>query len=248
MENAWFYVENDSRIGPVERGELERLISKGTVTSQTLVWQDGLDGWEEARLHFQTSVGVSASPPFPPRGLIAEKRVSPGRTGSGKSNGVGTNGLYIDAPARGFQEAISICFNKYVTFSGRASRSEYWYFFLFCILIGLATSLIDIAMFGYSNNLSPVNTLATLALFLPSLSVLVRRLHDTDRSGWWVGSFWIGLICFVVMIGMIATSNPYADSAIGGFSAVFVIFVLVYSIIMLVFICKRGNVGSNRFG
>ena len=248
MGNAWYYLENDNRIGPVERGEIERRISNGTITPHTLVWQEGLDGWEEAGRHFQTSGGVSAPPPIPPRKPVAAKTVSSMHSASSDSNAVDTPGLYVGAPARGFQEAISTCFNKFVTFSGRASRSEYWYFFLFCILVGLATSVIDMAIFGYSNNISPINTLATLVLFLPSLAVLVRRLHDTDRSGWWIGWFWIGLIGFVGGIVMIAASNPYADSTIGGFSAVFGIFVLVYSIVMLVFICQRGNVGLNRFG
>jgi uncharacterized membrane protein YhaH (DUF805 family) len=60
---------------------------------------------------------------------------------------VGPDGLYRGAPARSFGEAISVCFNKYATFSGRASRSEFWYFVLFCFLLGLAASLVDMVIF-----------------------------------------------------------------------------------------------------
>ncbi len=134
-----------------------------------------------------------------------------------------------------------------MTFSGRASRSEYWYFFLFCILVGLATAVVDMVIFGV-NEVSPVNALTSLALFLPSLAVAVRRLHDTNRSGWWVGGFWLGLLGFIVVIGMIAAANPYADDAIGGLFAVLGIVFLVYSIALLVFFCQRGNPGQNRFG
>ena len=135
-----------------------------------------------------------------------------------------------------------------MTFSGRASRSEYWYFFLFCILAGLATAVVDMVIFGVENELSPVNALTSLALFLPSLAVAVRRLHDTNRSGWWIGGFWLGLLVFAVVIGMIAAANPYADDAIGGLFAVLGIVFLVYSIALLVFFCQRGNPGQNRFG
>jgi uncharacterized membrane protein YhaH (DUF805 family) len=91
-----------------------------------------------------------------------------------------------------FGEAISDGFSKYATFSGRSSRSAYWWFYLFYILVLVGASIIDAAI------KTPVFTgLAVLALFLPSLAVLVRRLHDTDHSGWWV------LISFVPLVGTI---------------------------------------------
>ena len=69
----------------------------------------------------------------------------------------------------GFFDAVKTCFLKYVTFSGRASRSEYWWFFLFCLIC---------------ESLAPI--VATLVLFLPSLAAAWRRLHDTGRSGLFV--------------------------------------------------------------
>ena len=94
-----------------------------------------------------------------------------------------------------FWTAIKTCYGKYVTFRGRAPRSEYWYFMLFCTLLAIAAMILDEALFGDYNN--AFYAIVTLANLLPSLAVTVRRLHDTDRSGWW----W--LIGFVPLIGWI---------------------------------------------
>jgi uncharacterized membrane protein YhaH (DUF805 family) len=76
-----------------------------------------------------------------------------------------------------FTESISTCFKKYATFTGRASRSEYWWFSLFCVIVGLALS----TLFGDGS----VVSFANIILILPSISVACRRLHDVGRSGWW---------------------------------------------------------------
>lgn len=96
-----------------------------------------------------------------------------------------------------FAQAISVCMRKYVTFDGRASRSEYWWFILFQFLINLGASIID--------DSGMLNSLATLALFLPAFSVCVRRLHDTDHSGWWslISITVIGIIpLFIWLVSM----------------------------------------------
>ena len=86
-----------------------------------------------------------------------------------------------------FQESIRVCFSKYVEFTGRAGRPEYWWFVLFIVVVSVVLSMI-------SNTASAVFSLATL---LPSISAATRRLHDTGRSGWWQ------LIAFVPIIGWI---------------------------------------------
>jgi len=86
-----------------------------------------------------------------------------------------------------FWQAIASGFSNYVVFSGRAIRSEYWYWVLFTILGGLATELLDAAIFVPHGLLaSPLNGVFSLLTFLPSLAVSVRRLHDIDRTGWWL--------------------------------------------------------------
>lgn len=84
-----------------------------------------------------------------------------------------------------FDEAIISGFHNYVRFSGRAPRSEYWYWYLFTTLVGLATLLMDRVLLP-DNDLSPFNLIASLALLLPSVAMSFRRLHDIDRMAWWV--------------------------------------------------------------
>ena len=74
-----------------------------------------------------------------------------------------------------FGQAISSCLSKYATFSGRASRPEFWWFFLFQILISLAASMLG----------ETINGLVALGLLLPAFAVGSRRLHDIGKSGWW---------------------------------------------------------------
>jgi uncharacterized membrane protein YhaH (DUF805 family) len=82
-----------------------------------------------------------------------------------------------------FTNAIQVCFNKYATFSGRASRSEYWWFYLFTILVNVVFSIIFAAT--QSSVINGLSGLFALAVLLPSLAVATRRLHDVGRSGWW---------------------------------------------------------------
>jgi uncharacterized membrane protein YhaH (DUF805 family) len=99
----------------------------------------------------------------------------------------------------GFTEAITSGFRNYVNFSGRAVRSEFWYWVLFAILASIVAGLIDLALFGIEGS-SPINSLVGLALFLPGLAVSVRRLHDLDRSGWWILLGLIPLVGIIILI------------------------------------------------
>ena len=104
-----------------------------------------------------------------------------------------------------FTDSIKSCLNKYATFRGRAPRSEYWGFWAFCILTEIA-AMIVFGLIGYlcGKGIGMLIAgyigvfLASLMLFLPMLSVFVRRLHDTNHSGWWyfialtiVGGIWL---------------------------------------------------------
>ena len=100
-----------------------------------------------------------------------------------------------------FPEAVRSCLSKYVTFSGRAQRSEYWWWFLFTILVGMIGSTIDGALLPEGTEL--VAPLASLAIFLPSLAVGARRLHDRDMSGWILLAFIVGLIIPLINIAVL---------------------------------------------
>ena len=74
-----------------------------------------------------------------------------------------------------FVQAIKSCLGQYATFSGRAKRSEFWWFFLFQVLVMVAASMLG----------DVINGIASLSLLLPALAVGARRLHDIGRTGWW---------------------------------------------------------------
>jgi uncharacterized membrane protein YhaH (DUF805 family) len=95
-----------------------------------------------------------------------------------------------------FSEAVKDGFDHYTKFDGRASRPAFWWWFLFGVLVAIGANIID-AIIG---TWGVVNGLAALALLLPNLSVAIRRLHDTDHSGWWVLIGLIPLIGFIVLL------------------------------------------------
>jgi uncharacterized membrane protein YhaH (DUF805 family) len=101
-----------------------------------------------------------------------------------------------------FTEAVKTCLQKYVGFSGRARRSEYWWFFLFTVLVSIVADLIDVMLGTMSEdtNVGVVGTIAGLALLLPSIAVAIRRLHDTSRSGWWILLGLIPIVGWIILI------------------------------------------------
>jgi uncharacterized membrane protein YhaH (DUF805 family) len=107
----------------------------------------------------------------------------------------------------GFVDAIKSGFSNYVNFQGRARRSEYWFWFLFTVLLGIVANLID-GMLG----MYLLAGLATLATILPSIAVGVRRLHDTGRSGFWLFIALVPLVgAIVLIIFFIGDSAPGAN-------------------------------------
>ena len=98
-----------------------------------------------------------------------------------------------------FGQAISVCLSKYATFSGRASRPEFWWFFLFQILISLAAGMLG----------EVINGLVALGLLLPALAVGTRRLHDIDKSGWWQ-------LIMLTVIGLLVLIYWWVQPAVEG--------------------------------
>lgn len=122
-----------------------------------------------------------------------------------------------------FGQSISTCMSKYVTFSGRASRSEYWWFVLFNMLAVYGAMFIGGMLFGAAGDDAVSGILAgallgnlvSLALALPSFAAMVRRLHDTGRSGWWwlIVLTIIGAIVLIVWLASEGsdTANEYGE-------------------------------------
>jgi|SRR5215213_4986072 len=104
-----------------------------------------------------------------------------------------------------FTDAVSTCLRKYATFSGRARRSEYWWFVLAFVLAVAVASVIDQITWG----VPALSVLVLLALALPSLAANIRRLHDTGRSGAWY------LISFIPFGGLVLLVFECMDSTPG---------------------------------
>ena len=106
----------------------------------------------------------------------------------------GPNRFGPPAQPRAFPSAFVACLRKYADFNGRGRRSEFWWYYLGVILILTAAAL---AIPG-----TTVTDLVTLAFFLPWLAAAARRLHDLNRSGWWIllGFSGFGLISLIVLL------------------------------------------------
>ncbi len=142
----------------------------------------------------------------------------------------------------GFGEAIKTCFSKYFVFSGRAMRSEYWWFYLFTILGSIVLSLFDGMIFGWSNAVDPLSGIFSLVVFIPTLSAAARRLHDTNRSGWWQ------LLPIVPLIGLGIVVGAGGASNIGITLILMAIVALALLILLIVWLATKGADGPNRFG
>ena len=100
---------------------------------------------------------------------------------------------------------------KYAVFSGRARRKEYWYFALFSLLIAIVLAIIEgiVGNLDAETGVGLFGDIYLLAILIPSIAVAVRRLHDTDRSGWWLLIALIPLIGpIVIFVFMVQDSKP----------------------------------------
>ncbi len=107
---------------------------------------------------------------------------------------------------------LDVVKNHYADFEGRARRAEYWNFFLFNMLGIIAIVALMFALGAISESLATIGGLAYMAwalgLFIPSLAVAVRRLHDTGKSGWWLLISFIPLAGIVLIVFLCIDSDP----------------------------------------
>ena len=133
-----------------------------------------------------------------------------------------------------FMDAIKICFSKYVDFDGRARRSEFWWFYL-AIFIGSLIPFFGLVIY--------------LATIIPFYAAGARRLHDTDRSGWWQAAPYVP-----ALIGVGLLSSAFGDDGslidndlvIAG-GGLCVLAVVAY-IVIIVWLASDTHPGPNRFG
>jgi uncharacterized membrane protein YhaH (DUF805 family) len=109
-----------------------------------------------------------------------------------------------------FPEAVQSGFSNYVNFSGRASRSEYWYWVLFAVLVTIVAGILDNAIVPFEEP-RPIAAVTAVVFILPGLAVAVRRLHDMDRTGWWALLALTGIGGIVLIIWFCFSGTPGAN-------------------------------------
>ena len=160
---------------------------------------------------------------------------------------------------------------RYAEFSGRSSRAEFWWFFLFTMVFYLVVwfallGSVGASMSSLEGGAEPsVGVLGALgvgvifiglfwlAIIIPTIALQVRRLHDQDRSGWWVGGYYLLYAVYMVMsFGTVlgAAGDDPSQISPGALIGTMIIGLgfFIYSIILLVFFCTQGTKGPNRFG
>lgn len=135
-----------------------------------------------------------------------------------------------------------VVFENYANFNGRARRSEYWYFVLMNMIISTITVMIDKVLdlkFG-------VNLLYGIAVFIPTLSVSVRRLHDIGKSGWLLLISYVAII--ICAIGLVLGMLTLGSSSFNFWFTIPIIVMMAICIWMLVLFVTEGNDGKNKYG
>ena len=140
---------------------------------------------------------------------------------SGDQSYVNSSGDAPEIPS--FGRAISICFRKFCDFSGRASRSEFWWWTLFTTILRVVVAgvlgALATAAGANPDSIQPIANLGSnivnLAMLLPSLAVAARRLHDTDRSAWWLLLMFVPLIGWIVLLIFYVTPSKPGPNRFG---------------------------------
>lgn len=201
----YFLMNNGAQqSGPLE---LNELLGNG-LTPQSYVWNETMSNWLPA-MQVPEVAAMLNTQQFPPMSVNNAKEV-------------------------GFTDALRICFKKYATFTGRARRSEYWWFGLWYFIFSVFTC-----------------GLATIVFLIPLASVTVRRLHDTGRSGWWWG---VAALCntiyyVIYYINLFSAISDYGiPPALSVFDIAYYIVSLVYGIVIFVFLVQDSHAGVNKYG
>lgn len=219
---VWHYAVGNEQIGPADEAELAVAIGRGEIGPDTLVWREGMQDWSAARATLPGNLvpqsWADSLPPSIGAGTVASVGAGgtfqDGQSDTAYGQPHGDMGGYFHPTI--FGDVIKTVFNRYIRFSGRARRSEYWYWILFILLGSLGLSVIDGFIFGFGENdggvLGPLFSLATI---VPSLAVGFRRMHDTGRSAWWLLLGLIPLVGAIILIVWFAKRGDEHDNQFG---------------------------------
>jgi uncharacterized membrane protein YhaH (DUF805 family) len=212
-ETSWYYARDNKEQGPIGEAQLVALVSEGVIGPKTLVWTDGMADWQDADAalpgHLRPAewggaVNTAPPPPRPQAQMPTTAQPAPG-----------SHTFANSAHPTGFADSVKAVFSRYATFTGRARRPEFWWFTLFSFLSNIAVTFVEFVVFGYWGEYSFLSTLYSFALFIPSLAVGARRLHDIGKSGWWQLIVLIPLIGWIILIIWFAKKGDEAANAYG---------------------------------
>ncbi len=149
----------------------------------------------------------------------------------------------------GFFMAVKIClFEKYLNFSGRASRAEYWYFRLFVLCVGLLMLSMQL-LTGLHHFFNSVNFLINIIFFIPDINVTTRRLHDINKSGLLQLLIWIPFaFLFLPLVFYGNFVKPYIGFTVSIFMTIMLMFIIGVIIYLIILLTRKGTIGDNRFG
>ena len=247
---AQYYIGiNNQQLGPFE---VNQLLANG-LTPDTLVWCSGMPSWEMARnVPELAGLFVPQQPQYgggyqQPQYQQPQYGYQQPQYGGGYQQSqygyvdpqqASDNHLamYGERPQVSFGDSIKICFNKFADFTGRARRSEFWWFYLFNVLV----SSVSCGLGG-------------LVCFIPMMAVSVRRLHDTGHSAWWyfipviISSVYLITFYPLLIYGLARGKEALITTgfiALGIFSLV----MLYYSIMLIVYYCTDSDPEENQYG
>ena len=168
------------------------------------------------------------------------------------ASGIGT--AASELPKVSFPQAVKLGFKNYFKFSGRATRAEYWWWLLFTVLIGIGLDVID-TLTGTMGDAGQglLGFLFKLATIVPSVALGVRRLHDINRTGWWLlvwGFFPMAAIGGgILLVSFFVLDNLLMLTVIGFATLIgFGILGIIGVIITIVWAIKKGDYGLNKYG
>jgi len=112
-----------------------------------------------------------------------------------------------------FQNAVGLGFQHYFDFKGRSTRSEYWWWLLFVVLAGIALTIVDMSIgtFNYESGDGLLSGLFKLATLIPGLALGARRLHDINKSAWWL-LMWLSFLLIIPVIVLLVWAARQGDN------------------------------------
>jgi uncharacterized membrane protein YhaH (DUF805 family) len=175
----WYCMVDGQRNGPYTVEQFRAMAADSPPPRDMPVWTEGMTDWRPlGDSPLAAALGVRPVPPT--SGAPRAEAGAPQTPG-----------------AIGFADAVRLAFARYADFNGRATRPEFWWFYLLILLVQIGLAVVELAIGSLGTMLY---WLVTLAMALPLIAVAVRRLHDTDRSGWWYFLILAPLIGVIVLI------------------------------------------------